>query len=244
MQEEAPELASRETTKRATASRKAKRGRTPSLDPERIERAVRAVGRRGPLTMQKVAAELAVDVTTLYRHVGGVDELRRIWARLSAPAVPGWPSPKGQTWPIWLSKMAHHLRDALRENPELVEHADAVLDADFEGLEQATRTLIEFGFEPREAFLAYSYLLNQLVGFLHQEIRNREDSERGFPNIARLYRALAGSPTDGRLPTLRSLDLRTKEFDGDSIFEVFLDFLIGGIRARPGAPPTNRKLRG
>jgi len=237
-------LAARTTSKRPLASAKPKRGRSPSLDPERIERAVRAVGRRGALTMHKVAEELAVDVTTLYRHVGGVDELRRVKARLSAPAVPGWPSPKGQTWPTWLHRMAHHFRDALRENPELVEHADASLDADFEGLEQATRTLIGFGFEPREAFLAYTYLLNQLVGFVQQELRNRADPERGFPNFARLYRALAGAPTDDRLPTLRRLDLRTKEFDGDEIFEVFLDFLLGGIRARPGAPPTNRKLRG
>ena len=112
--------------------------------------------------------------------------------------------------------------------------------ADFEGLEQATRTLIDFGFEPREAFLAYSYLLNQLVGFVHQELRNREDPQRGFPNFARLYRALAESPADDRLPTLRGLDLRTKEFEGDSIFDVFLDYLIGGIRARPGAPSTQR----
>src|SRR5262245_4376372 len=96
-------------------TRRARRGRAPSLDPAKIANAVRQVGRREGLTMRAVADALEVDVTTLYRHVGGVDGLRQIGARLAAPTVQQWPSSVGKTWQRWLTELAHYYRDALRE---------------------------------------------------------------------------------------------------------------------------------
>src|SRR5262245_65047313 len=68
---------------------KARRGRAPALDPAKIARAVRRVSRREVLSMRAVADALDVDVTTLYRHVGGVAALRQIGARLAAPSALG-----------------------------------------------------------------------------------------------------------------------------------------------------------
>src|SRR5262245_7101057 len=117
---------------------RARRGRTPALDPAKIAKAVRRVGRREALSMRAVADALAVDVTTLYRHVGGVAALRQIGARLTAPTVADWPSPDGATWQTWLAELARYYRRALSENPDLIEFADSALDPDFERLEHAT----------------------------------------------------------------------------------------------------------
>src|SRR2546426_1230183 len=100
---------------------RARRGRAPALDAGKIAKAVRQVGRREALSMRAVADALAVDVTTLYRHVGGVAALRQIGARLAAPTVEDWPSPEGGTWQTWLAPLARYYRSALRENPDLIE---------------------------------------------------------------------------------------------------------------------------
>jgi hypothetical protein len=214
--------------------RKARRGRKPSIDRDRIARAVRAVGRRGRLAMQAVADEIGVDVTTLYRHVGGVDELRRIWATLAAPSA--WPDHRGLSWSSWLAKVAHTYHELLLDNPELVEHAATAFDPDFEGLDRSTRILIGYGFEPREAVSAYSFLVNQLIGYVAQELRIREGLANGVSPYTMLVQAIERGAKEGRLATLRGIDFRAKDFDRDAVFSVFLDYLIDGIRARPGAP--------
>ena len=186
--------------------------------------------------MQAVADELQVDVTTLYRHVGGVNELRRIGAKLAAPRVMAWPDTAGETWQSWIGALARYYREALLDKPELIEFANAALDPDFEGLERATQILAEFGFEPRAAVYAHSFLINQVIGFVHQELQDRDDAERGHPAYLRLFRALEAGREASRLVTLRGLDFHPKDFDGDVMFDTFLEYLVEGIGGRPGAP--------
>jgi hypothetical protein len=191
--------------------------------------------------MQTVADELEVDVTTLYRHVRGVDELRRIWATQVAPTVKTWPDSAGETWESWLGALARYYRVALRDDPDLLEFANAALDPDFEGLERATQVLVDFGFEPRAAVWAHSFLINQVVGFVAQELRDRADAERGKAASQRLFQALEDARQEGRLPMLRSLEFHPKDFEGEAMFDLFLEFVIDGIRAQPGAPRRKRQ---
>jgi hypothetical protein len=215
---------------------KARRGRAPALDPAKIARAVRRVGRRQDLSMQAVADALAVDVTTLYRHVGGVGALRQIGARLAAPTVDEWPSPEGETWQSWLAQLARYYRSALRANPDLIEFAHSALDPEFDRLEHATRILVGFGFDPRSAGFAHGFVINHVVGYVHQEQREAESSAQGRSAAARYVQAIAADREAGRLTALRSLALGTADFEPDAAFERFLQYAIDGIAAQPGAP--------
>ena len=215
---------------------RARRGRSPSLDPAKIARAVQRVHRRERLTMRAVSQELAVDLTTLYRHVGGVDALRQIGARLAAPTVQEWPSPERATWQSWLAELARYYRGALRAHPDLIEFAHSALDPDFERLEHATRILVGFGFEPRAAGFAHGFVINLVVGYVQQEEREAEQTARGRSAVARYVQALAADRGVGRLATLKSLELGAADFEPDAAFERFLRYAIDGIAAQPGAP--------
>jgi hypothetical protein len=215
---------------------RARRGRTPALDAAKIAKAVGRVGRREGLSMRAVADELAVDVTTLYRHVGGVDALRQIGARLAAPSVSEWPSPQGETWQSWLTALARYYRRALRASPDLIEFAHSALDPDFARLEHATQILVGFGFRPRDAGFAHGFVINQVVGYVHQEQREAESSARGRSAVTRYVEALAADRATGRLDTLRRLALGPADFAPDAAFERFLRYAIDGIAAQPGAP--------
>ena len=188
---------------------RARRGRAPALDAAKIAKAVPRVGRREGLTMRAVADALEVDMTTLYRHVGGVAALRQIGARLAAPTVTEWPSPEGETWQSWLAELARYYRGALRRNPDLIEFADSALDPDFQRLEHATRILVGFGFDPRAAGFAHGFVINQVVGYVHQEQREAELSAQGRSAVARYVQALASDRGDGRLATLRACARRS-----------------------------------
>lgn len=193
---------------------------------------MRRVGAKGQVTMKSVADVLGVDVTTLYRHVGGVDQLREMWASESAPDVSAWPSAKGETWESWLALMAQYYRAAMIESPDLIEYAHQSLDPDFERLEEATRILVEFGFEPRVAAFAHGFLINNVIGFVHQELRVKDEDARGRPVFAQLFQALEAQREDGRLETLESLELGPKDFDSDTVFERFIGYAIDGLRAQ------------
>lgn len=54
------------------------RGGPPTIDRKHIEQAVKKIRRREDVTVRRVAEALDVYVTTIYRHVGGVTELRQI----------------------------------------------------------------------------------------------------------------------------------------------------------------------
>lgn len=196
------------------------------------------MGRKAPVTMQNVARTLGVNVSTLYRHVGGIDELRRIWANVASPTVQGLPAGEGESWREWLRSLARHYREALRGDPDLFEFAQAALDPNFESLEQATRILVDFGFEPRAAAFSHGFLMNTVIGFVHQELRMERDQDRGTHAYASLFRALRDNP-DG-LSHLRSVGFSPKDFDADATFDLFLQLTIEGIAAMPGAPPEGQ----
>lgn len=215
-------------------AQKAKRGRAPAINAEDITAAVLRIGTSGPLTMQKVADTLGVDATTVYRHVGSVQALRSIWARASAPSVERWPNPSEETWESWLAAMAQFYRKALTDDPALIEFAQAALDPEFEGLERATRILVDFGFDARAGAFAHGFMINNVIGFVHQQLIADEEEKQGRPIFVGVLRALQAGPE--RLPTLRQIGLTQEDFDSDTAFERFLGYVIDGIRAQPGTP--------
>ncbi len=185
--------------------------------------------------MHGVARELGVNVTTLYRHTGGLDALRRIYASYLSENVGDMPSPAGQIWRDWMEQLADFYREAFIANPELLQYAQAALDPDFERLEQATKHLVAYGFGPREAARAHAFLVNNVVGYVHQEMQTRAEIAGGStPTYARLAQTL--NEDSEQLPTLSALSLEDDDFDLDTNFRYFVNYTITGIATRPGAP--------
>ena len=214
-----------------------RRGRTPSINQDLIEAAVRRVGRSSEVTMHGVASELGVNVTTLYRHTGGLDTLRRIYASWLSEQVGGTPSPVGKNWQEWMTGLADFYRGAFIANPELLQYAQAALDPEFERLEEATKILVEYGFAPREAARAHAFLVNNVVGYVHQELQTRAEIAGGStPTYARLAESLKNGADC--VPTLSALSLDDDDFDLDTNFSYFVNYSIDGIASRAGAPAT------
>ena len=215
-----------------------RRGRTPSINQDSIKQAVRDVGDAAEVTMHGVASALGVNVTTLYRHTGGLDTLRRIYASYLSERVGDMPSAVGKNWCQWLTELADFYRDAFIANPELLQYAQAALDPDFERLEQATEILAAYGFAPREAARAHAFLVNNVVGYVHQELQTRAEIAGGStPTYARLAETLKKGAES--LPMLSALSLDDDDFDLDTNFRYFVNYTIDGIATRPGAPSAN-----
>ena len=207
-----------------------RRGRTPSINSETIEAAVRKVGRANQITMHGVASELEVNVTTLYRHTGGLDGLRRIYASQLSASVGEAPLPVGN-WRQWLRALAEFYREAMCRHPDLLQFAQAALDPDFTRLEEATRVLVDYGFKPREAARAHAFLVNNVVGYVHQEMQTGAEISDGVaPTYSRLGEML--SEDAQRLPTLNGLHLEDSDLDIDANFRLFINYTIEGIAAR------------
>ena len=215
---------------------KSRRGRNPSIDMGKIENAVREIGsERSDISMKEVADFLGVNVTTLYRHIGGIDGLRRIRASLSRNDLEELPSPEEHTWQEWLAVLSDYYRKALIRHPDLLDFAQAALDPDFVNLEKEASILVDFGFEPRAALLAHSFLINTIVGYVHQELQTLEEMRSGYaPYYSRLFQNLDAHPE--RLPTLSNVNLSQKDLDRDLNFKASINYAIAGIATQPGAP--------
>jgi AcrR family transcriptional regulator len=217
-----------------------RRGRTPSINQQLIEEAVRAVGATGEVTMQGVATHLGVNVTTLYRHTGGLDALLQMHAHNLSEGIGKLPTPRGRTWQDWLRVLADFYRQAFLDNPDLLRYAQGALDPDFERLELATKALVEFGFAPRDAARAHAFLVNNIVGYVHQEMQTRAEAAHGAtPTYARLAATLKNGAES--LPTLSGLSLDDDDFDLDANFRYFVNYTIDGIASRPDAPAVNEE---
>ena len=217
------------------ATAKPRLGRTPSINQQSIDAAVRKIGARQEITMQAVAKELGVNVTTLYRHTGGLEGVRRIYAEQLSHDLGKMPSPLGKEWRIWLIELAAFYRQALVANPDLFRFAQAALDPNFLRLEVATKILTEYGFEARDAVRAHAFLINNVVGYVHQELQTEAEIAGGSaPTYARLSETLTNGAD--QLPMLSELQLDEADLDVDINFNYFINYAVNGIAAQAGAP--------
>lgn len=211
-------------------SSKSNAGRNPSINRQSIEAAVRKVSDNGPVSVNKVAAELGVNVTTVYRHTGGLEGLRRIHALQAFESLGDAPSHQDKSWQQWLTELAEFYRAAFLQNTDLLKYAQAGLDPRFHRLEQATKVLMDYGFEAREAVRAHAFLINNVVGYVHQELQTRQQQMVGTtPVYIKLMEAVKSDPQ--RLPTLNKLKLDDDDLDSDINFTYFMRYAIEGIQA-------------
>ena len=225
---------------KAKGAPKSNAGRNPTINRDSIAEAVRATAAQGPVSVNKVAAHLDVNVTTVYRHTGGLEGLRRIHALQSFEAQGEAPAHEGLTWQKWLFKMADFYRDAFLQHSDLLKYAQVALDPRFQRLEQATKVLIGYGFTAQEAVRAHAFLINNVVGYVHQELQTREQqSYGGMPVYLELIEALRSDPD--KLPTLKQVRLEDDDVDSERNFKFFIGYAIEGIQAHLSEKNLSKK---
>lgn len=184
--------------------------------------------------MHGVAADLGVNVTTVYRHTGGLEGLRKIYAQQISTLVGQNPSAENKNWQEWIIELANFYRNAFLKNPDLLRYAQAALDPEFERLEHATKTLVEYGFSPIEAVRAHAFLVNNVVGYVHQELQTLQESNDGVTETYSRLMHLLQTGSD-RLPTLTGLNLDENDLDKDANFRYFIAYAVEGIAVHTSA---------
>ena len=213
---------------------KSNAGRNPTINRESIDAAVRKVGTAGPVSVNKVADELGVNVTTVYRHTGGLEGLKRIHALQAFESLGAAPAPDDKAWRDWLFDLAAFYRNAFLHNPDLLKYAQAALDPRFNRLEQATTVLMSYGFSAYGAISAHAFLINNVVGYVHQELQTKQQRLGGaVPVYMHLVEALKSEPE--RLPTLNKLNLDEQQLDSENNFNFFMRYALDGIAAHLNA---------
>ncbi|HUH36710.1 MAG TPA: hypothetical protein VL027_02070 [Spongiibacteraceae bacterium] len=209
-----------------------RRGRPATVTRERIAKAAVSVAREGrEVSMTNVAAKLKVDVATLYRHLGGQQELARLLAEDAAPTPDMLPDHKNKTVQEWLRELAWFYWDLMRTHSDLVDYTQSAMDPRYELLDHVVGVLVGYGFSPKTASFSYHYLIDVLVGFVFQEIRDKEECALGGGRLVTYQRNLASRPRDA-LQNVLACELGPEDFRAETAFEMFLTFTVDGICAQ------------
>lgn len=220
-----------------STARPRRRGRPASITREKISRAALKLAREGlEVTMQNVATELHVDVTTLYRHLGNQQELSRLLAEEVAPSPDMLPDHRGKSARAWLHELAWFYWKLMQAQPDLMDFTQSAMDPKHEILDHVVGVLVSHGFSARTASFSYHYLIDVLVGFVYQQIRNEAEKARGGGRFMSYQRNVSAGPRD-TLPNVRACELTPEDFETENAFETFLAFTLDGIFAQLDKQP-------
>lgn len=215
-----------------SAGKPRRRGRPATVSRERISTAAMSVMKAGrEANMQSVAAQLKVDVTTLYRHLGGQQELSRLLAEAAAPSPDLLPDHHGKTAREWLHELAWFYWQLMHAHSDLMEFTQSAMDPKHEVLDHVVGVLSDYGFEPKTASFSFHYLIDVLVGFIYQQVRNEEEKSLGGGRFINYQRNIAAQSGD-KLKNVLACQLGPEDFEVENAFEVFLTFTLDGICAQ------------
>jgi hypothetical protein len=195
----------------SSTSRAGARGRPPRVTAERLERAILEIEGEVP-TMASLARQLGVGVATLYSHVRGQEELRRLAADVVFDAWALPPAPPGIHWAHWLLECARDARRMIERYPA-VHGARPLAGGQLRYVERVQVVLLILG-----------------VG-AQIEATRLEEARAGLELWGLFQEALSSHP--GELPVLGGL-----QRDGipalDTAFDELVWFTLTGIARRRG----------
>ena len=205
-------------------------GRPPRITGERLQAAILEIEGEVP-TMQSLARQLGVGVATLYSHVRGQEELRR----LAADTVfDGWTLPEATPemhWAEWALTYARGARRMIERYPAA--HGSRPLGGgQLRYVERVLARLVSFGMTSSEALHTFYPIALLILGVGAQiEATQEEEANAGLDIWAIFQDVIAAHPAP--LPTLRTLD-RTGIPNLDDAFDELVWFTLNGIARKRG----------
>jgi hypothetical protein len=214
----------------SSTSRAGARGRPPRVTAERLERAILEIEGEVP-TMASLARQLGVGVATLYSHVRGQEELRRLAADVVFDAWALPPAPPGIHWAHWLLECARDARRMIERYPA-VHGARPLAGGQLRYVERVLEELTALGMSGNEALYAFHQVVLLILGVGAQiEATRLEEARAGLELWGLFQEALSSHP--GELPVLGGL-----QRDGipalDTAFDELVWFTLTGIARRRG----------
>lgn len=181
--------------------------------------------------MAGLARQLGVSVATLYSHVRGQEELRRLAADVVFDA---WVLPEaraGMHWSRWLLEYARDARRMVERHPA-VRLARPLAGGPLRYVERVLVQLTALGMSPDEAVHAFLQIALLILGVGAQiEATRREEAQAGLDEWGLFQDALASHP--GELPVLGALQ-RGRLPSLNAAFDELVWFTLAGIARRRG----------
>ncbi len=213
-----------------SSSRAGARGRPPRVTVERLRQAILEIEGEPP-SMANLARQLGVSQATLYSHVRGQDELRRLAVDVvfDAAALPA--APEGTHWSHWLLAFARSGRRMMERYPA-VRVARPLAGGPLRFVERVLAQLTDLGLSANEALYAVLQIALLILGVGAQiEATRREEAQAGLDEWGLFQDALANHP--GELPVLGELE-RAGLPGLNAAFDELVWFTLTGIARRRG----------
>jgi hypothetical protein len=182
-------------------------------------------------SMASVAAKLDVGVATLYSHVRGQDELRRIAGGLVFDA---WELPESATdsgWATWTYEWARDARVMAQRYP-VVSGARPLAGGQLRYAERVMARLIGYGLGRDEALYTFYSIVLLVLGVGAQLAATRAAEVGSEGGVWQLLQEEITSHS-GRLPTLGALEEHSL-LNQDEVFDDLVWFTLTGIARRRG----------
>ncbi len=213
-----------------SSNRAAARGRPPRVTAERLRQAVLEIEGEVP-SMASLARQLGVGVATLYSHVRGQEELRRLAADVVFDAWVLPTAPVGLHWSHWLLEYARDARRMIERHPA-VHLARPLAGGPLRYVERVLAQLSALGMSSSEALYAFLQIALLILGVGAQiEATRREQAQAGLDEWGLFQDALASHPGD--LPVLGGLE-RGGLPSLDAAFDELVWFTLAGVARRRG----------
>ena len=214
----------------APTPRAGARGRPPRVTAERLQQSILEIEGEVP-TMASLARQLGVGVATLYSHVRGQEELRRLAADVVFDAWELPKAPAGIHWSHWLLTYARDARRMIERYPA-VRLARPLAGGPLRYVERVLAQLTALGMSSSDALYAFLQIALLILGVGAQiEATRLEEAQSGLDEWGLFQDALANHP--GELPVLGGLE-RGGLPSLNAAFDELVWFTLTGIARRRG----------
>jgi AcrR family transcriptional regulator len=181
--------------------------------------------------MAGVAEKLGVGVATLYSHVRGQEELRRIAGGI---VFDGWKLPEsrpGMSWATWTWEWARDARVMAQRYP-VVSSARPLAGGQLRYVERVMERLVGFGLERPDALYTLYAIALLVLGVGAQLAAARAETTHVEGGVRQLMSDEMNAHPDP-LPNLEAMQ-EELEFDRDAVFDDLVWFTVTGIARRRG----------
>ena len=227
------------------ATVKVQKANRERLSRERIlEAALRVLDAEGleAVSMRRVAREVGVEAMSLYHHVEDKDDLLGGVCSLVMQEF-DIPEHDDRPWDQRTRSGAQQWRSVLKSHPNVIslfaERSKPVTDVDaLRPMEYALSLFMETGLDEREAVQVFNVLGGYIMGFVMMETGRMFTAGAVEADASDVELVMRTFPAD-QLPCIAAALPHLAANDPDEQFELGLDLMLAGLRARFAARPED-----